>query len=481
MVEWLPDLRFLMESLKWRALLDSALLGLGLLLLYRALSRAPTRRLAIGIGFAALLLFVARTLDLPGVMWVYRYLSPVVLVAIVVVFQPELRRVLEQAALWGSPAQAHPDGIANVIAEALNRLAERRYGALIVLPGREPIDACVSGGVTVHAELSVVLLLSIFDSHSPGHDGAVTIVNGQIDQMGVRLPLSRGDTLSAEFGTRHNAALGLSELTDALVLVVSEERGTLSAFSHGQMSELRGQAEASRLLSDHWSALGGPQSKSAAGARQLRFGLQLGTCLVAGLLLWAAIVIPWGEIVERSISVPVEFRTPADLALVGEKPSSLTLYVSGGASAVDSIELRNLRVAFDLLEAKPGKQTLVVNEANVRLPPAVRLLDVEPPQFDVVLGAIEEREIPVHAQLVGALPAGLVLDNIVVIPERVRAVTPLSKNGDDAGRSVTTTPIYLQSVSESTQIQCKIIAPANFQPAGRRWPDVEVHLTIVPK
>jgi diadenylate cyclase len=481
MIDWLPKLRFLAESLEWRALLDAGLLGLGLLLLYRALSRTPTRRLVIGIAVAGMVLLLARMLDLQGVMWVYRYLSPVVLIAVVVVFQPELRRVFERAALWGSPTQAHPGGIADVIAEALDRLAQRSCGALVVLPGRETIEGLVSGGVMLHAEPSVVLLLSIFDPNSPGHDGAVTIVDGRIEQMGVRLPLSRSDTLSADFGTRHNAALGLSEVTDALVLAVSEERGTLSAFSHGERSEVHSPAETSRLVSEHWTALGSAGSRRAAGPRQLRFGLQLATCLIAGLFVWAAIVIPWGEIVERSFPVAVEFRTPAHLALIGEKPASLTLYVSGGDAAIDSIDDRNLRVTFDLLEAQPGKQTLMVNEENVRLPPGVRLLDVEPPQFDVVLGAFERRELPVRAQLVGALPDGLVLEKVVVVPKQVLAVTPLGEDGDDTGRSLTTTPIYLQSVTESTRIHCKIIAPAAFQPVDRRWPDVEVRLSVAPK
>jgi uncharacterized protein (TIGR00159 family) len=481
MVDWLPKLRFLMDSFEWKALLDGGLLGLGLLLLYRFLSRTPTRRLAIGIAVAALVLLVARTLDLQGLLWVYRYLSPVVLIAVVVLFQPELRRVLERAAFWGSSRQAHRGEVADVIAEALERLAAKRCGALIVFPGRDPLDAWVSGGVALRAEPSVVLLLSIFDPHSPGHDGAVTVVDGQIEQMGVRLPLSQSDALSVEFGTRHNAALGLSEATDALVLAVSEERGTLSAFSRGRMSEVHGRAEAARLLNDHWAGLGNAVPRLAAGGGRFRSGLEFATCLVGGLLLWATIVVPWGEVVERSFSVPVEFRTPSSLALVGEKPSSVTLYVSGGASGVGSIDADQLRVAFDLLDAQPGKQTLVVNEENVRLPPSVRLLDVQPPQFDVVLGAIEERDVPVRAQLVGTLPDGLVLERVTVIPEQVRAVMPLAEEGADGGRSLTTTPVYLQSVTESTRIQCKIIAPANFQPLGRRWPDVEVQLVVSPR
>jgi hypothetical protein len=135
-------------------------------------------------------------------------------------------------------------------------LAERRWGALIVLPGREPVEGHLFGGTVIDGVPSFPLIESLFDPHSRGHDGALIIQNGRALSFGVRLPISASGRLSEEFGTRHHAAMGLSEEADALILLVSEERGWIALFKNGAMSIAKSKSEISSAILDHWDSIG---------------------------------------------------------------------------------------------------------------------------------------------------------------------------------------------------------------------------------
>ncbi len=118
---------------------------------------------------------------------------------------------------------------------SLGDLARDHIGALVVLRGLDPLDRHVTGGWDLNGELSEALIKSIFDSHSLGHDGAFIIDEGRVSRFGVQLPLSKDFGRITNLGTRHSAALGLAERTDALILVVSEEHGTVSIAQRGEL------------------------------------------------------------------------------------------------------------------------------------------------------------------------------------------------------------------------------------------------------
>jgi DNA integrity scanning protein DisA with diadenylate cyclase activity len=158
----------------------------------------------------------------------------------------------------GGKTETLVESLVGTIADALYRLAEERHGAIIVLPGKEPIQEWLAGGFVLDAEPSFPLLMSIFDPHSPGHDGALIVEKGRLSQFGVRLPISDTNKLPAVFGTRHHAAMGLSEKSDAMVLVVSEERGAVSL-----AIDLAKAGAGKQILADH----GGKHPLARGGAR----------------------------------------------------------------------------------------------------------------------------------------------------------------------------------------------------------------------
>lgn len=175
--------------------------------------------------------------------WLVRNSPVVLLVAIPIIFQPELRRALEQVgrtsaiinrplATLSTPLQP---STADQIVDAVRRLAERHYGAIIVLEGATGLEDFVRSGVRIDGVVTSELLVNIFFVHSPLHDGAAILRADRILAAGCVLPLS--DSPSAlGHGTRHRAALGLSEQTDAACIVVSEETGTISLTRHGHLT-----------------------------------------------------------------------------------------------------------------------------------------------------------------------------------------------------------------------------------------------------
>ena len=228
------------ELLDWRVSLDIILITLLIFFLYSTLRTTGTAKIFLGIMIAVALFIMARLLDLKGIEWIYSNLSPIFLLALIIIFQPEIRKIFERAAsIRRREISTEAPKHSSLISDAVFALVKQRRGALLVFPGQDSVKAWTSEGIQIDAQPSYPLLMSIFDPNSPGHDGAVVIENGKISSFAVRLPLSESEKLSEEFGTRHHAGMGLSEVTDALVVAVSEERGTVTLFYEGMVERIK--------------------------------------------------------------------------------------------------------------------------------------------------------------------------------------------------------------------------------------------------
>ena len=203
----------------------------------RLVRRTRARPALLGLATLGAIYLAARQLGLALTAAIFQAFFAVLVLVLVVVFQDDLRRIFEQVGAWVSRRRGEePSGGPNeVLVRSAELLAAARTGALIVVPGREPIDRHLEGGVELDGRLSEPLLLSLFDASSPGHDGAVVLVHDRVTRFAVHLPLSTDREQLAGVGTRHAAALGLSERTDALCIVVSEERGTISLAVGGRL------------------------------------------------------------------------------------------------------------------------------------------------------------------------------------------------------------------------------------------------------
>lgn len=467
------------ELLSWRAMLDIFLIAAGLFFLYQTLIRLGTWKIVAGILVAMAVFLIASFMDLKGIEWIFSNISPVAVIAIIVLFQPELRKILEQAA---SVKRSEPldldKKMSHIIVDGLYKLAEQRQGAIVVFPGKEPIQEWLSGGFFLDAEPSFPLIMSIFDPNSPGHDGALIITNGKFSQFGVRLPVSLSSRLSEDYGTRHHAAMGLVEKSDALVFVVSEERGSLSVFYNGEMKKVSDREEMINTIISHWKSITSFPVVFHKEKARLPVFIQIFASIVLAVIFWLNLVPSKGEILEKVVTIPVEYTASSpSLTLVGDKAEMVRLHLSGPKSSLDSVIPSHTSVKIDLSKAVPGKQSFFITRDNVTLPKDIHLLDVVPPRFELTLSEIVEKELFIKPQFVGKLPEGLKIRSLEVKPEKVKVFSPTSEEMDKLINLVTT-PIYLNNIYEDTTIFCKIVALPAVQPKEKRWPDVIVEIRV---
>jgi len=204
-----------------------------------------------GVGVLLIGAFLlSRIFNLVVINWILRNSVTGLLLGGLIVFQPEIRRALERLGRTGLHSilrREERQDTLNMVVRAAIALSRTNTGALIVLERETGLQEVIDTGVPLNATLSVELLMSIFPETSPMHDGAIVVRGGSVISAGCTLPLS-DSPLPAEFGMRHRAALGLTERTDAVVVVVSEERGEVSLSSNGRMVPNLDEVRLSRQL-----------------------------------------------------------------------------------------------------------------------------------------------------------------------------------------------------------------------------------------
>ena len=236
------ELAALFQRFDWTSLIDIvivSLIFLGLLYLVRGTQAAPLLRgvIILGVLFGVLGSFEA----LPAVSWLFQRALPAMLIAIPVIFQPELRRALEKVGRIGQHSASSPRHAADTeqmirtVSNACQRLADRKHGALIVLERATGLQNYADTGVQVDSILTSELLQNIFFRNSPLHDGAVIVRHYRILSAACILPLTSSYMSDRRLGLRHRAAIGITEATDALAIVVSEEHGTISVAHNGRI------------------------------------------------------------------------------------------------------------------------------------------------------------------------------------------------------------------------------------------------------
>ncbi len=224
-----------------------------------------TRAISVMKGLGVLLLAagVSEALRLQTINWLLTYVINYGVVVLVVLFQPEIRRLLEnigqgnlirQATMFLSPSgntqQRDDSYIADEMFDALVNMSRTRTGALIVVQQETSLDAIMQSGTKVDAAVTSELIENIFYPNTPLHDGAVIISDGRVAAAACILPLTRRTDINQNLGTRHRASIGISEASDAYCFVVSEERGTISMAHDGVLQENYDSAALRRILAE---------------------------------------------------------------------------------------------------------------------------------------------------------------------------------------------------------------------------------------
>jgi len=248
-------------QLTWTDLIDIGLVALVIYYVLRLIRGTHAEQMLIGLVVMLILYEVARYFGLPTVEWIFDQVFAVFIVILVVLFQAEIRKGLMRVAVNPLSATLAPQQkMISSIVDATGRLAKKRWGALIVLEREAGLKHLDDSGVLIHADVDAELIETLFCPSTPLHDGAIIIALNehglpQIRSARVLLPLAKSMDVQGKFGTRHRAAIGLSEENDALVIVVSEERGDIHFVENGEMGKALKGTMLSQELTQRLSSL----------------------------------------------------------------------------------------------------------------------------------------------------------------------------------------------------------------------------------
>ena len=261
------NIKYLFQEFGFIDVLDILLVSVIIFYIVKFIRERRASKLAIGVVIVIGVLIVSEILEMRAMSFLLSNVVQGGLIALVILFQPELRAALEKVGsssfktfkntISKDKEHAKGDNIAN-ICQAVSELAREYTGALIIIERNTPLGDIIKTGTVINADICVEMLKNIFFNKAPMHDGAVVIHNNRIYAAGCFLPMSKNDDIIKDLGTRHRSAIGMSEESDAVVIVVSEETGTISIALNG---ELRRNYDYNSLKHELTSLLGAADSE----------------------------------------------------------------------------------------------------------------------------------------------------------------------------------------------------------------------------
>ena len=408
--------------IRWQDVVDIVLISYILFRLYILFRGTNVFTVLIGILFLWFLQKVAFSLGLIVTSWSIQGFTAVAAIIIIVVFRNEIRSVLQtknlRSLLWGFSVKSVKTP-SDIIAEAVFNLARNRRGALIVLLGKEDIYETVHSGIKWEGLISNEMITSIFWPDNPVHDGAAIISGDRIIQVGAILPLSRRTDLPSHYGTRHRAAAGLAEITDALVIVVSEERGKVLVAKGSGIFSIEKKEELDDIINRHL----GIYSEDSGFLKRQRAKLILAA--IVSLIFTTGIWLSFTRGIDTLITleVPVEYTNlKSDLEIYNTSVNTIRLDLSGSGTLLKSVKAENVKLTVDLSDRLSGINTCLISEKNVSLPPGVFLKNIKPSYVEVTLDKSVGKRVPVQIDWTGKLPENIAISDVIIEPPDVEIV-----------------------------------------------------------
>ncbi|HDL90593.1 MAG TPA: DisA protein [Thermodesulforhabdus norvegica] len=453
-----------LHSIRWQDLLDILINSYILFRIYILFHQTNAFKVIIGIAILWISQKVAVGLGLVITSWVLQAIIAVAAIIIIVVFRNELRTVLQvhnlKSFLWGTPAMII-ESPAEIIAKAVTQMGKKRIGALLVFPGREDISELVHGGIPWNGKVSEEMLLSIFWPNNPVHDGAAIIEGDIIKEVGVLLPLSQRSDLPTFYGTRHRAALGISERSDAFVIVVSEERGRISVAKSGEIRAVPDPEDLQAELEEHTGIREYGRERVTRQREVIKTIIAAFASLIVITSIWFGFTRSKDVII--SFDVPIEFlNRPQGLEILDARPSAVRLHISGASALLRALKPQQISVQIDLSKAVEGKNILPIAQENVSMPPGIELNRIEPHFVEVFLDRIVTKEVMVQADWVGHLDDSLLISKVIINPQRVKIIG--GKFILENIRTIYTVPLRLDVIRKSgSQVVPVVLTPASVR------------------
>lgn len=376
--------------------------------LYSWFRKTRAMQVLLGLGVVTLIYFATRFFDLYMTSWILQELGTVLIILIIVVFQAEIRQALYRFSLlrnFFDPREKEQYSHFQLIAETLFMLAEKRTGALLVFMRSESLSDLMLNGVQLDCEITPQILETIFFDGTPLHDGAALVREGRIALASCHLPLSSNPDIPQYFGTRHRAALGLSERTDAIVLVVSEERGEVSLTEAGEILRMSSPGELVSALEQRLTPV---REKARITLRQTLFSnlLPKTALLLIVTAFWALITTRQGQI--TTVTAPVRLHGISDgLVLVRSFPEEVEVQLKSFSSLTPTPAKLDISANLDLSGTREGQATVRIKNSDFSLPSGMVVSSVTPSSIKIVTEKKVRKSVPVKVLLKGVLPASV--------------------------------------------------------------------------
>jgi diadenylate cyclase len=469
-----------LQAVRFADILDITVISVLLYFSLIWLRQRASRSLVVGIGCVILVYICAQRLDMYLTSWLFRAGFTALLLTLVIVFQTDIRRAIERFAVWSefhtkrtSIASSQTTG---TLIEAVRKLAENKIGALLVIKGKEPLDRHIRGGVSLNGRISFPLIYGLFNTESPTHDGAVIIEGEKIDRFAVYLPLSQHVKEGNEAGTRHAAGIGISEVSDAFVIIVSEERGTISVAEQGRLEVLSSAAMLTDRINRFYNYIQ-PEKKTKKRFSWLRknFGAKALSLLLT-IALWMFFAYR-AETIHRTFMVPIEWRNlPENFIIDNPKPLEARVSMSGTERNFN-FDPNVMVISFDLEMVHDGIQDIPVVEKNlVNKPSGLTVNQIDPRNIKLRAFAMTEVELPVKVKMDGNLPENVRLTAVTVEPEKIKVMVPKSRKEDFT--VIHTNPVNMDEITQSSVLRIKAALPESVRLAGDNSGIVRVKIDV---
>ncbi len=385
---------------------DIAFLSLLIYVVIVAFKRTRAAFVLTGIFIIACIYLVTRQFNLVLTAGVFEQFFTITLIILVVIFQEELRHFFEEVAVWSlnrrlvsKKRAVLPRDEIQTLVRVLMEFARERTGALIVLRGKNILTRHLEGEVVLDGALSEPLLKSIFDPHSIGHDGAVIIDRDRVTHFSCHLPLSKNLQKIRDRGTRHAAALGLSEVTDAMCLVVSEEKGTISVARNGNMEQVDSPDALMDILENFYEEIHPKRQVKAWEEFFKRNSREKVYAVVLAVGLWF-VLVHGAKIIYKIYVVPVTHaELPEEWKISAIDPREVEVKLRGPRTAF-YLNIKDRIKLYPDVKIQTGPQEIRIHSDNFVLPKGLVLDDYDPHYVKVTLErrSLKEPPAPVKEQ-----------------------------------------------------------------------------------
>ena len=386
----------LWESVGITGLIDIVVMTIIIYSILVWFKRTHAAFVALGLFMVGAAYLIARQLGLMLTTTMFQGFFAIILIAVVIIFQEEIKRFLEQLASRSVLRRRYRRRIlsdwqknVDIIVDAVHSLANDHIGALIVIRGKDPVVRHLNGGEDLDGELSQQLLETLFIPGSPSHDGAVIIEENKITKFSCYLPLSKNLRKLQKAGTRHAAALGMAEVTDAFCIVVSEEKGTISVARNNDITVMRDAEELrSRLEAFYQEVTPSANVKPLNNLFRQNYREMI-IALVSTLILWFFFVHE-SKIDYRTYILPVVLENiPSTLVVKSIEPQEVEVTFSGPRRQFLVLNEKSLKITVTIFNGREGTYRRTITRSNIAFPEGLSVEYIHPQQIIIQLNKKE--------------------------------------------------------------------------------------------